>query len=647
MTTTASEIHEIIHTGRLTIGLICSHGGHLTEMLQLMDAFDGHDVFFLSYDAPTTSQLKRAYLVPNMARNPVEFAKNLFRVHRIFKKERPDLLISTGAEIALPAAVIARLLGIPFLYIECGAQVFCPSMTGRIMYWLADRFLVQWPELLDKYGGRARFRGSLIDKDTAVHSDRSHEKYPRVSLVQPAFSGGFSSKQPPVGLAYLASVLQKSGAQVRVIDANAEGLTNEELVAVLQQQRPDIIGVTVTTPLVPTAIDLANRIHETDFGKRPLLIAGGPHATVLPEDLLQEKGFDVVIRGAGEEAVKEIIECFKHHENPVDLKGVSHRLGGVVIHNPDRDNCTDLESLPFPDWSLFPLRLYSSPVRRNEFSLPILTSRGCPHKCTFCYKGVFGKEFRMRSPNSVLAEWEHLVKRYRVEEVAVIDDVFTENARRAKEICRLLVDRGLNHIPWSTTNGIRVTNVTPELMSALKNAGCYRVYFGVESGVQRVIDSIGKNISLEQVKYAVRVAKEVGLEVGLYFMLGNLGETAEDMEQTIRCAIELDPDLVQFTIATPYPGTEMYRRVTSEGRLLVNTWAEFASYEGLIFECEGVIPEVVNRKHREALRRFYLRPRFILRQTRQLTSWSGVRRALRSSHALLGLLLRQEKRQSS
>ena len=155
----------------IKICLTCSHGGHLTEMLALLDAFEGHEIFYFCYDAETTRVLPRAYLVPNMARNPIEFAKNLFRVARIFRKERPDLIVSTGAEIAIPVVIIAKLFRAETLYIECGAQVAHPSVTGRVMYWLADTFLVQWPELLKAYGPRAQFRGSLID-ETKTYEER-------------------------------------------------------------------------------------------------------------------------------------------------------------------------------------------------------------------------------------------------------------------------------------------------------------------------------------------------------------------------------------------------------------------------------------------------------------------------------------------
>jgi len=628
---------------RLTICLACSHGGHLTEMLQLREAFEGHDTFYFCYDADTTRALPDAHLVPNMARNPIEFLKNLVRVFRMFRRRRPDLVVSTGAEIAIPVLIVAKLCRVPMLYIECGAQVSRPSVTGRVMYRLADWFHVQWPELARAYGPRAVFRGSLIDQDQPFQGDHSLDKRMKVSLVQPAHTGGFSSDQPPTGLGYLASVLERHGCEVRLIDAHVERLSVEEVVALLVQQQPHMVCLTVTTPLLPGALSIARSVREV-FENPPVLVAGGPHPTVLAEEMLAPGQFDHVVRGEGEGALAELVECVIEGKDPERVPGVSWRRDGRIVHNPDRTQCEDLERLPVPDWSLYPLRRYSSLARRHDFSLPIMTSRGCPHRCTFCYKGIYGNDIRMRSPENVVAEWELLIKRYGAKEIAVIDDVFTENAKRAIAICDLLVERGLHTIPWSTTNGIRVNNVSPRLMEALKRAGCYRVYFGAESGVQRVIDALQKNITVDRVREAVHTARAAGLEVGVYFMLGNVTETREEMETTIDFALELDPDLVQFTVATPYPGTEMYRQVVENGQLLITSWDELATYGGSVFRMDNVTPDLVDRMYRKALRKFYFRPRFILRQTRALTTWTGFRHRLLATWLLLKMTLPGTKR---
>lgn len=152
---------------KLVVCLACSHGGHLNEMLQLAPAFEGHEVFYFCYDADTTRRLPEAVLVPNMARNPIEFVKNLVRAVLLFRRRRPNVIVSTGAEIAIPLFLVGKCFGCRLLYLECGAQVTTPSGTGRIVYWLADQFLVQWPELLQAYGPRARYEGSLIDQRPA------------------------------------------------------------------------------------------------------------------------------------------------------------------------------------------------------------------------------------------------------------------------------------------------------------------------------------------------------------------------------------------------------------------------------------------------------------------------------------------------
>jgi UDP-N-acetylglucosamine:LPS N-acetylglucosamine transferase len=161
-------------SGRRTkLALVSSHGGHLTELLELAPAFEDCDVFYFCYDADTTRDLPNAYLTANRPYDPIHFVRNLLRLWRIFRRERPDALISTGAEIAIPAFIVAKSLRVPAIYIECGAQVTHPSNTGRVLVNLADRFYVQWPELVAAYGGRAAYRGSLVDETPAAGSPKA------------------------------------------------------------------------------------------------------------------------------------------------------------------------------------------------------------------------------------------------------------------------------------------------------------------------------------------------------------------------------------------------------------------------------------------------------------------------------------------
>ena len=443
---------------RIKICLACSHGGHLTEMLELEEAFEGHDTFYFCYDADTTRRLPNAYLVPNMARNPIEFAKNLFRVTRIFRKERPDLVVSTGAEIAIPVVLIAKLFRVATVYIECGAQVARPSFTGRLMQWLADALYVQWPELLPVYGPRAMFRGSLVAEDDPVNGDRSGEKRMKVTLIEPRHPKRAPRALPPIDLAYIASVLERRGCDVRVIHADAEGLSAGQVARIVVQQAPAVVAVMASEPALQDALEIA-RILKDSSGP-PVLVAATPNEEALSERLLQEDGFDYVVRGEAEQPMAEVVERLIAREDVDAIAGVSLRRDGAVVHGPERPSCRDLEQLPYPDWSLFPLKCYRN--QRNRFSLPILTGASLP-------------EPRLRSPENVVAEWGFLVERYGAEEILIVDEGFGRDVERVARICDLLIERGLSHVPWSVANMALPDQVAPRFFETLKQAGCYRV----------------------------------------------------------------------------------------------------------------------------------------------------------------------------
>jgi len=350
------------------------------------------------------------------------------------------------------------------------------------------------------------------------------------------------------------------------------------------------------------------------------------------------------VRNEGELTIGELVEALLSGDSAEGIKGISWRKDGVPVRNETRELCENMTDLPYPDWSIFPLRRYSSLARRHDYCLPIMTSRGCPYNCTFCYKGVYGNQLRMRESKDVVDEWQFLIERYGAREIAVLDDNFTMWPDRATDICNLLVKRGLSRVPWSTTNGIRVNHASPEVLALMKRAGCYRVYFGIESGVQRILDSLDKRITLEQVEAAVAAGKQAGLEVGGYFMLGNVGETAADMDATIDYALGLDLDIVQFTIATPYPGTVMYDQVREGGRFLIDSWEDLATYGRLVFQMGELKPDLVAEKYRQALRRFYFRPRYVMWQVGQALTWPGFKHRVLAAWLLAKMTLGGDRR---
>jgi radical SAM superfamily enzyme YgiQ (UPF0313 family) len=431
---------------------------------------------------------------------------------------------------------------------------------------------------------------------------------------------------PPVGLAYLAAILRDMGVRVSTLMADACGIDTDRAVQQIIEKRPDILGISVATPAVNNTARIVTKVKKV----LPAIqaISGGPHATLFPDEMIKN-GIDVVVRGEGEQSIADLI---LHYQGKIDIssiEGISYGIDGRVFHTPDRKLIKDLNELPFPAWEVFPVKKYESTFKRARLSLPILTSRGCPGKCTFCYKGVFGSRFRVRSPESVLKEVLYLKDNFEIEEFSIIDDCFTIHPKRSMEFCDLLIKNNIK-IHWSLPAGIRVDNVTEDLLKKLKTAGCYRVGLGIETGNAEIMKFIKKGITLEQAKMAVSLSKKIGMECTANFMIGNLHETADTVNDTIQFAITLDPDYAQFTRAIPFPGSKMYATLKSQGKIITDNWDDYDYLvtDTKIFIHDNLSHETIQKKMKEAYKRFYLRPSFIYRETKKSLSKEGLRKLL-------------------
>jgi len=455
-----------------------------------------------------------------------------------------------------------------------------------------------------------------------------------VLLVGPKSNVWTSPELLPLGLAYLAAMLERAGHTVRIYDAVAE---DESLETVLDQAlsagRPyDLVGVTAVTPLIKEAWAVAALAKQ----RGAATVLGGPHPTILPDESLAHPEVDMVVRGEGEEAIVEIAEALESSKFQVPssksfagILGLSYKNErGQIVHNPARPLRTDLDSLPFPAHHLFQVERYSNlqPLtdgqQKNPRAFTIMTSRGCPYSCIYCSKAVEGKVWRPRSVASVVAEWRWLTEDMRATEIGVADDVFNIRLDRAKDICQALIAERLTKVPWITIHGIRADHTDLELFQLMKRSGCRRVGFGVESGNQRVLDGLKKHQSIDDVRTAFRLARQAGLQTMGFFMFGLPGENEAAMDDTIRLALELDPDMANFMITSPFPGTELYDLVLREGRLFSHDWADFAIHEDHArYEIGEVTAELVVRKWHEAYRRFYLRPGRLARKALQPDTW--------------------------
>lgn len=438
------------------------------------------------------------------------------------------------------------------------------------------------------------------------------------------------------GLGYLAGALLAAGySQVDIFDGAVE---SESLEARLRRERFDIVGISSPTPLIYEAWEYARIAKQ--YGA--ITILGGPHLTLEPDESMQRAEVDFVARGEAEETIVEFVravELLRRTPPPTpgevfgSIKGLSWKdAAGKIHHNLDRPLAMNLDAIPFPAYHLFKIERYTNlqpltdGLDPHARSYTIVTSRGCPYKCTYCSKPITGDTWRARSVENVLREWRMLVEDYGATEIGITDDIWNLNLKRAKELCRGLIELGLNKVPWVTIHGMKVNHTDAELFRLMKQAGCKRVGFGVESGDPEILKkSIRKAQTLDQVRAAFKNAKAAGLQTMGFFIYGMPGETEETMERTTRFALELDPDLANFMIATPYPGTELWARVQREGKLHVRNWRELAIHDNHAhFEINGLDPRLVEKKWHEAYRRFYFRPKRLWRRLTRLDTWRNL-----------------------
>ncbi|MEM7349007.1 MAG: radical SAM protein, partial [Chloroflexota bacterium] len=452
---------------------------------------------------------------------------------------------------------------------------------------------------------------------------------------------------PHLGLAYLAAVSEERGDEVFLFDADVE---EEPIADAVSRWQPDIVGITANTPQVKSAWRTAQAIKSV---KDIPIVVGGPHVSVLPTESAQRPEIDVVARGEGEMIWTKLCAIVENGQkadpdftaqdmlDPAGghldgLLGISYfTTDGKEHHNPDHPAIPDLDTLPFPAYHLFKMENYTNLQPATDAidgakSFSVMTSRGCPYRCTFCSQSIMPIKWRARSPESVLAEWEHLVWNMGAQEIGILDDSANIQVDRLEKTADLIIENGLNHVPWIFVNGIRANLASIELMGKLKTAGLKRVAFGVESGDPDVLLSIDKKIDHDTIRQAYKNSKAVGLETIGFFIIGLPGETEESMDRTIQFACEVDPMIANFSMMTPYPGTKVYEIAKRQGRLLLEDWEDYVFFDGKArYELGDMTAEMIERKWKEAYRRFYLRPHRIVQTLTRKDFWINWRRTFK------------------
>jgi anaerobic magnesium-protoporphyrin IX monomethyl ester cyclase len=358
---------------------------------------------------------------------------------------------------------------------------------------------------------------------------------------------------------------------------------------------------------------------------------GGPHASFLPSETLRKcPQLDIVCVGEAERTIHELAQAVEDKMSLSNVRGIVYRSGNHIVEAPPQPLINDLDSLPFPARRLLPMNQYTVLGKKTTIG-HVITSRGCPFNCIFCASSLlFGRKFRARSPKNVIDEIEEVVSDYNPDTLEFTDDLFTLNRRRVEAICDEMKTQGID-IPWACSS--RVDTISRELLTKMREAGCTFIFYGVESGSQRILNQMRKGIRLGQIEDAVRWTKEIGIETLASFIIGWPNETMDDIKNTLNFAKRLDTDYVEFNLATPYPGTELYRLVKKERLLLTENWSEYTAGRPIIRagECSA---EELARVLLQAYMSFYLSPSFLIRNLRKGRVSLLLRAALMQMQAL-------------
>jgi len=465
----------------------------------------------------------------------------------------------------------------------------------------------------------------------------------KCALIIPAWAPEdiFSSKTAgsqinywqPLGTLYVAAALMQAGHEVKFY--NGAFMTHKEIMREMEAYQPEFVGLYSTTfgwdRAKKTAAALRNILPEVH------LAVGGPYPVALQEKCLEDcPELDVVVTGEGEITVVEILERLSSNKSLEGVEGIGFRAGKEIKKNPPRPLIVDLDALPFPARELLgEAGRYIPPpatYKRKPVAV-IMTARGCNRKCLYCFQiDKYRKSgIRFRSVENVMAEIE-LVLSQGYREIKFIDDTLAADYNRAMTIAREIKNHGYDFTWFASAV---VNQVDKPLLAAFKEAGCWAILFGAESGVQKDLNAIRKGITPAQIKKAVQAAKEVGLTVYTPFLFGIPGQTYADGLKTIEFALELDPDIANFHAITPFPGTELYDNIEKYGTMSEDL-TDF-TYQGAAFIPFTMTREEIADLRQLALKKFYSRPRFLWRRLLALRSYNDLMAAWQGIKSLFWL----------
>lgn len=431
-------------------------------------------------------------------------------------------------------------------------------------------------------------------------------------------------RYPPMGLAYLAGILMKHGYETRIFDADVEKTGFRGLKSFLKEYQPNIVGITTTSFTFLQAKFTAKLVQKTI--PNAMILIGGPHVSLYPREILHNDEFDIAVVGEGEYTIIDLVNALESKRDLKTVKGIAYRHNSKIYQNEMRPLVEKLDDLPFPARSLLPNKKYFYPFGKTNPFTSVITSRGCPHNCIFCLRasGIhFGRKYRSRSSSNICDELEQVVNKYKIKEIFFYDDVFTLNQERIINLCRTLIKRQID-ISWVCRT--RVDAVTPKLLRFMKQAGCERIHYGIESGDEYVLKMLRKNITLSQIRKAFFWTKMNDIETFAYIMIGSPGENKSSVRKSMQLIKELNPSYVGFFITTLFPGTDLYDYALKQNLLSRDVWKDFTLGKTKIQPRpyleetykETELDQIIKKCYRE----YYLRPSFIWNNLKKMNSFS-------------------------
>ncbi len=444
-----------------------------------------------------------------------------------------------------------------------------------------------------------------------------------------------SSNFPPLGLAELAGYVRSKNYTIKIIDCNIESPSVESFEIFFEKEFVQkyhsikIIGLTAMTCNIKKAYQIA-RICKKYYSKAKIVF-GGTHPTFVTNEVINNEFVDVVVMGEGEITLQELLEC----NDLSKIKGIVFKKNNRIVRNKPRERIEDLDSLPMPAYDLLPVLKYKPAVGTYQKlpAMSMVTSRGCPGRCTFCSK-TLGNKFVFKSAKKIFGEIKYLIKNYKIRQIIFYDDTFTVYKDNVMELCDLIIKEGLN-ISW--TCFARVDFVDFEMLKKMKQAGCHQIMYGVENIDSTILKNINKNLNIDQVVKVNNWTKKAGIECRLAFMVGNPGDNEEIIKKNIKFVKKINPDFLVVNITTPFPGTAMFDWAKKKNLILTYNWDDY-NLANPVMKLENISAEQIKEFYKLMYKKFYFRPLFMFSKLLKIRSFNDIKVLLNGFNSLASFL---------